>query len=101
MKIIASLVISNVRLNKQRFSNWELHSGSEPGLGQGSNWLCLQRLVFSYPGSHIETYEPVAVKAIDMRQVNNEVTKYLLEGEKKALTTIHNPYVVKAHDVIQ
>ena len=36
-----------------------------------------------------------------MRQVNNEVTKYLLEGEKKALTTIHNPYVVKAHDVIQ
>jgi hypothetical protein len=32
-----------------------------------------------------------------MTQINNEVMHYLLEGEKKAMTTIKNPYVVKTH----
>ena len=36
-----------------------------------------------------------------MSQVNNEVTQYLLEGEKKAMMTIKNPYVVRTHDIIQ
>ena len=36
-----------------------------------------------------------------MRLVNNEVTQYLLEGEKKALSSIENPYVVKTHEIIQ
>jgi serine/threonine protein kinase len=52
-------------------------------------------------GYHHKTHEPVAVKAIQMTQINNEVTHYLLEGEKKAMTTIKNPYVVKTHEIIQ
>ena len=36
-----------------------------------------------------------------MKEASNEVTQYLLEGEKKALTTIKSPYVVKTYDVIQ
>ena len=36
-----------------------------------------------------------------MSKVNNEVTKYLLEGEKKALMTIKNQYIVKTYDIVQ
>lgn len=36
-----------------------------------------------------------------MSQVNNEVTQYLLDGEKKAMSTIKSPYVVKTYDIIQ
>ncbi len=36
-----------------------------------------------------------------MSQVNNEVTQYLLEGEKKAMQTIKSPYVVKTIEIIQ
>lgn len=36
-----------------------------------------------------------------MSQVNNEVTEYLLEGEKKAMTSIKNPHVVKCYEVVQ
>lgn len=36
-----------------------------------------------------------------MSKVNNEVTKYLLEGEKKALTTIKNPHIVQTYDIVQ
>ena len=43
----------------------------------------------------------MAVKAIQMNQVNNEVTQYLLDGEKKAMTTIKSPYVIKTHEIIQ
>ena len=36
-----------------------------------------------------------------MKEVNNDVTKYLLETEKKSLETIKNPFVVKCEKVIQ
>lgn len=52
-------------------------------------------------GFNVETYEAVAVKAIQMSQVNNEVTQYLLDGEKKAMLTIKNPFVVKTFDIVQ
>ena len=43
----------------------------------------------------------MAIKAFDMREANNDVRKYILEGEKKALTTIESAYVAKARNVIQ
>lgn len=49
----------------------------------------------------MDSSEPVAIKAIEMNQVNNEVTQYLLEGEKRALRTINNPHVVRAVDIVQ
>ena len=52
-------------------------------------------------GTNTETYEPVAIKAIDMSPVNNEVTDYLLQGEKKAMASIQSPYVIKTLDIIQ
>ena len=36
-----------------------------------------------------------------MKQINNEVTKYLLDGEKKASRTIKSPYVVGTYDIVQ
>lgn len=36
-----------------------------------------------------------------MSQVMGEVPQYLLNGEKKALSTIKNQYVLKTYDIIQ
>lgn len=63
--------------------------------------MSIKVLIWFNLGTHLETNEAVAVKAIDMSQVNNEVTRYLLDGEKKAMTTINNPYVIKTHNIIQ
>lgn len=88
-------------INKRYTSNWSLHCWFRTDFRQGCHGQRLQRLVLSYTGFHNDTHEPVAVKAIDMSRVANEVTQYLLEGEKKAMMTIKSPYVVKTHDIIQ
>ena len=36
-----------------------------------------------------------------MHQINNEVTRYLLDGEKRASQAIKSPYVIATYDVIQ
>lgn len=43
----------------------------------------------------------VAVKVIDMSEINNEVTKYLLSSEKNALTGLKHPNIVGCLDVVQ
>lgn len=43
----------------------------------------------------------VAIKIIDLTTIDNEVTKYLLEMEKRALIEVSNPYVLKGLKVIQ
>ena len=63
-------------------------------LGEGSTGTV-------YMGTDHRTGQPVAVKAIDLKEINNEVTQYLLKNEVKALQITNHPYVLKAIDVIQ
>lgn len=58
-------------------------------------------MIFNYLGKKLGTDEKYAMKAIDMKNVNNEVTIYLLDCEKYAAQTIKNPYVINCEDVIQ
>lgn len=88
-------------INERYNQNWFIYCGFQPSYWQRCHWFCLQRLVLAYSGFKVDTHEPVAVKAIKMSQVNNEVTQYLLDGQKKAMSTIKSPYVVKTHDIIQ
>jgi hypothetical protein len=49
-------------------------------LGRGSTSYVYKGNYFFMVGFIQETHEPVAIKAINMNQVNNEVTQYLLEA---------------------
>lgn len=63
-------------------------------LGEGSTGTV-------YLGVDTKTNTPVAVKAIELKNIDNEVTQYLLKNEIKALRTTNHPNVLKAIDVIQ
>lgn len=52
-------------------------------------------------GYHVESNKKVAIKAINMKGISNEVTRYLLDGEKRALKLIKNEYVVRGMEVIE
>ena len=52
-------------------------------------------------GLHTHTQEKVAIKIINMADINNEVTHYLLNCEKEALLTINHPHVLKAFNIYQ
>lgn len=54
-----------------------------------------------YLGTDLRSNTPVAVKAIELKNIDNEVTQYLLKNEIKALKTTNHPNVLKAIDVIQ
>jgi hypothetical protein len=43
----------------------------------------------------------VAVKVIELKTIDNEVTEYLLNMEKTALMTVVNPHVLRGIKVIQ
>lgn len=54
-----------------------------------------------YLGTDLKTNQPIAVKAIELKNIDNEVTQYLLKNEIKALKLTNHPNVLKAIDVIQ
>lgn len=54
-----------------------------------------------YSGKDLRSGEKVAVKIIELSTIDNEVTQYLLEMEKKALLAINSPYVLKGHKIWQ
>jgi serine/threonine protein kinase len=63
-------------------------------LGEGSTGTV-------YLGTDLRNNSPIAVKAIDLKNIDNEVTQYLLKNEIKALRITNHPNVLKAIDVIQ
>jgi serine/threonine protein kinase len=63
-------------------------------LGEGSTGTV-------YLGTDLRNNSPIAVKAIDLKNIDNEVTQYLLKNEIKALRMTNHPNVLKAIDVIQ
>jgi serine/threonine-protein kinase ULK2 len=54
-----------------------------------------------YSGKNITDQSPVAVKIIDLKAINNEVTEYLLNMEKVAVMAVNNPHVLKGIKVVQ
>ena len=54
-----------------------------------------------YLGTDLITQQPIAIKAILLKNIDNEVTQYLLKNEVKALTMTNHPNVLKAIDMIQ
>lgn len=42
----------------------------------------------------------MAIKIIDLKAINNEVTEYLLNMEKVAVMTVNNPHVLKGIKVV-
>lgn len=55
----------------------------------------------NYSGVNEVSGERVAIKAIKMSSVDNEVTQYLLRCETDALLNINHPHVIRAYDIIQ
>jgi serine/threonine protein kinase len=43
----------------------------------------------------------VAIKTMEMSDIDNEVTRYLLQCEKEALSSIYSPYVISSYDIVQ
>ena len=70
-------------------------------MGRGQLGKCTWVLFDWWEGTDVRTNEKVAIKAIDMSQVDNEVVQFLLEMEKQALSIIDCPYVLQAIDIIQ
>lgn len=54
-----------------------------------------------YLGTDLRTGAPVAVKAIELKNIDNEVTRYLLKNEMRALQITHHPNVLRAIDIIE
>ena len=54
-----------------------------------------------YEGKDLQSEQTVAVKVIELATIDNEVTHYLLEMEKKALMAIESPYVLKGLKIWQ
>lgn len=54
-----------------------------------------------YEGQDLHTNKKVAVKVIELSTIDNEVTRYLLQMEKKALMTVVSPYVLKGLKIWQ
>lgn len=52
-------------------------------------------------GENVNNGEKVACKIIDMAKIDNEVTEYLLNNEKKALTSVKHPNVIRTVDIFQ
>lgn len=89
-------------------------AGTEPGfqigpyryrdddqIGKGSSGKVYQGSHSHDPGIDTRNNRQVAIKAIDMSTITNEVTQYLLESEKQALLNIKSPYVINAIEIIQ
>lgn len=54
-----------------------------------------------YAGRCLKNHSSVAIKIIDLKTIDNEVSEYLLNMEKTALMTVNNPYILKGIRVIQ
>ena len=54
-----------------------------------------------YLGKDLRTNQLVAVKTIELKTIDNEVTKYLLRNEIQALKTTSHPNVLRAIDVVE
>lgn len=54
-----------------------------------------------YLGTDLRTGAPIAVKAIELKNIDNEVTQYLLKNEVRSLQITHHPNVLRAIDVIE
>lgn len=63
-------------------------------LGQGSTG-CV------YQGLNMKTSAKVAIKIIDLRTIDNEVARYLLNMEKNAIMSINNPNVLRGFKVTE
>lgn len=70
-------------------------------LGEGSTGRVYLGNLFLDQGLHQQSEQKVAIKVIDMSQIDNEVTKYLLECEKEALLNINSKNVLKGLDVYE
>lgn len=64
-----------------------------------------RRSICRYPilhaGKTLTDQTPVAVKIIDLKTIDNEVTKYLLDMEKIAIMSVNNPHVLRGIKVVQ
>ena len=49
----------------------------------------------------MHSQKTVAIKAIDLATINDEVTQTLLSNEKKALKMIESENTLKLHDIIE
>jgi serine/threonine protein kinase len=54
-----------------------------------------------YLGKSVKDKTEVAVKVIELKTIDNEVTEYLLNMEKIALMSVVNPHVLRGVKVIQ
>lgn len=65
------------------------------------HWRSLRRYSLYESGKQLRDNAEVAVKVIDLKNVNNEVTQYLLKMEKIAVMSCDSPHVLRGIKVIQ
>lgn len=57
--------------------------------------------MLNHLGKSLKDKSEVAVKVIELKTIDNEVTEYLLSMEKIALMNVINPHVLRGLKVIQ
>jgi serine/threonine protein kinase len=69
-------------------------------LGRGSTGVVYRGRFFVYLGYRNEDKKQVAIKAVNLLEINDEATKSLIENEKQALKILNNQFVIKLIDII-
>ncbi len=70
-------------------------------LGKGATGIVYRGTCLHYPGVHITTGAPVAVKVIDATYASSPVSRSLLESEKRALRALSGPNTLRVFDIIE
>ena len=73
----------------------------EAAARQRRNRLSLRRYPTPYSAKNLRDNSEVAVKVIDLKSIDNEVTRYLLNMEKIAAMSCDNPHVLRGIKVLQ
>lgn len=70
-------------------------------LGKGATGEVYLGTSYNNSGKSLKDKTEVAVKVIELKTIDNEVTEYLLNMEKTALMNVVNPHVLRGIKVIQ
>lgn len=70
-------------------------------LGKGMSATVYRGILFSSLGVHIMTGQPVAVKVIELKRIDNEIEAMLLRNEVSCLQMLKHDSIVHVWDQLQ
>lgn len=70
-------------------------------LGKGSTGKVYKGNFLFYLGIRNKDKKPVAVKTIDLKDIDSSIKKHLLNCEVEALSKIKHPYICETYSILQ